>query len=321
MKLHAVVLEHAAAFIGRTPWDVSRDADLLAAAQIAAHRVYGNQPLICGIDVYNVEVEAWGAQVENHDPMGVPTLGTPIFSDPEALLNLPPLDLERDGRLPLLLKAARKIAAELPGVPLRIPLAGPFSVAVGLVGFETLLMEMLENEAVVQKALLRLGEHQARLCAQFAERGFQTTIYDSGAAPPLVSPEMFSALIAPTLRPIFQAGREAGLPAACIVGGDMAPIIDTLLECGPAAVICPAETDQEAFMRKAVNWPEIAVRINLPAGLVTRGAEDESLRQEIVRLSSLARLHPLASLGTGVLPYDAKPEAVAAMCRFAESLD
>ena len=319
MKLQAVILEHAAALIGRSPWEVSRDADLLAAAQIAAHRVYGHQPIICGIDVYNIEAEAWGAQVESHGPMGVPVLGAPLFSDPEALLGLPALEVERDGRLPKLLDAARQIAAALPGVPLRIPLAGPFSIAVGLLGFETMLMAMWENEEVVRSVLQRFGEHQARLCLQFADRGFQTCIYESGAAPPLVSPEMFSTFVAPALKPIFEAGRKAGLPVACIVGGDMAPVIETLLACGPAAVICPAETDQEAFMRKALGWPEIAVRINLPAGLVSKG-DAASLEHEIAKLSSLARLHPLATLGTGVLPYNAQPEAVLALSRFAESL-
>ena len=71
MKLHPVVLEHAAAFIGRSPWDVSRDASLLAAAEIAAFQAYGHQPLICGIDVYNVEAEAWGARVEESGLSGV----------------------------------------------------------------------------------------------------------------------------------------------------------------------------------------------------------------------------------------------------------
>ena len=320
MKLHAVVLEHAAAFIGRTPWDVSRDADLLAAAQIAAYRVYGQQPITCGIDVYNVEAEAWGAQVETHDPLGAPVLGNPLFSDLGPILDLPTLDLERDGRLPMLLAAARKIAAELPDAPLRIPLAGPFSIAVALMGFETLLMEMLDNEEAVQKALQKLGEHQAHLCAQIAERGFQTTIYESGAAPPLVSPEMFSALVAPALIPILEAGRKVGKPVACIIGGDIAPIVEKLLECRPAAVICPAETDQEQFMRKAANWPDIAVRMNLPAGLMASG-DEAALQREIERLSPLARLHPLGSLGTGVLPYDSRPEAVLALSRFAESLD
>ena len=73
----------------------------------------------------------------------------------------------------------------------------------------------------------------------------------------------------------------------------MALSIERLLQCGPAAVICPAETDQQEFMRKASLWPEIAVRINLPANLVA-GGDVAAIKREIVRLAGLAQLHPLA---------------------------
>jgi hypothetical protein len=319
MQLDPVVLEHAAAFIGYSPWEASRDAGLLAAAQIAAHQFYGHQPVISGMDVYNVEAEAWGATVERPVGYGVPVLGAPLFSDPAELLKLPPLDVARDGRLPLLVDAARIIAGKLPGVAVRIALAGPFSIVVGLLGFETCLMGMLDDGEGIGKALQSLGEHQARLCADLAALGFSTTLYESGAAPPLVSQEMFSNIVAPALEPILNAGRAAGAPVACIVGGDMAPIVDRLLQCEPGAVICPAETDQKAFMEKAARHPGIAVRINLPATLMASG-DEAAIQCEIRRVSALARLHPRASLGTGVLPYNADPQRVLALCRFAESL-
>ena len=40
------IFEHAAALIGRTPWEVSRDAELLFQAQAAAYRLSRHQPLI-----------------------------------------------------------------------------------------------------------------------------------------------------------------------------------------------------------------------------------------------------------------------------------
>jgi hypothetical protein len=319
MKLHPVVLEHAAALIGRTPWDVSRDAALLASAEIAAYRAYHHAPIICGIDVYNVEAEAWGATVEHHGPLGTPVLAAPLFTDLSQLLELPALDVEKDGRFPILLAAARSIATELPGVPIRVPLAGPFSIAVGLFGFEPLLMEMLDNEEGVRDVIQSLAEHQSKLCAQLAALGFQATIYESGAAPPLVSPELFSAFVAPALGHIFRAGRDAGAPVACIIGGDMAPVVEAVLQYGPAAVICPAETDQAEFMRKTCAFPDVATRINLPASLVAAG-DEAAVKREIVKLGALARMHPLATLGTGVLPYEAKPASVRDLCAFAETI-
>ena len=54
------VFEHAAALIARTPWEVSRDAELLFQAQAAAFRLYRHQPLIVAIDHYNLAPEACG---------------------------------------------------------------------------------------------------------------------------------------------------------------------------------------------------------------------------------------------------------------------
>ena len=50
MELSFKIFEHAAAPIGRTPWDVSRDADLLFQAHAAAYRLYHHTPIIAAID-------------------------------------------------------------------------------------------------------------------------------------------------------------------------------------------------------------------------------------------------------------------------------
>jgi hypothetical protein len=54
MKLEFKIFEHAAALIGRTPWEVSRDAELLFQAHAAAYRLYRHQPLIAAIDHDNL---------------------------------------------------------------------------------------------------------------------------------------------------------------------------------------------------------------------------------------------------------------------------
>jgi len=145
MKLQAVVIEHAASFVGRSPWQVSRDAGLLAKAQIEAYRTYQHAPIVCGIDIYNVEAKAWGAKVRDVGPYSAPALEGPCTGDLRDLLDLRPLDVRRDGRIPLLLEAAGTIRNELRGAPIRIPLAGPFSIAAAMAGFETLLRAMLDD--------------------------------------------------------------------------------------------------------------------------------------------------------------------------------
>ena len=59
-----VVYEHAARFVGRTPWEVSRDAELLFEGHRRAYLEYHQQVIAVGIDIYNLEAEAYGARVE-----------------------------------------------------------------------------------------------------------------------------------------------------------------------------------------------------------------------------------------------------------------
>jgi hypothetical protein len=77
MEFTPVVYEHAAKFIGRRPWEVSRSADLLVEAHAAAYGVYRHAPIVAGIDVYNVEAEAYGAVVGASRENEVPRYGQP----------------------------------------------------------------------------------------------------------------------------------------------------------------------------------------------------------------------------------------------------
>ncbi|MEA3227361.1 MAG: hypothetical protein U9Q07_15530, partial [Planctomycetota bacterium] len=52
------VYEHAARVIGKSPWEVSRNCDLLAQGHIEAYRLYKHCPIVVGIDIYNLEAEA-----------------------------------------------------------------------------------------------------------------------------------------------------------------------------------------------------------------------------------------------------------------------
>ena len=72
MDISPSVYEHAAMLIGRTPWEVSRDGDLIFEAHAAAYRRYRQTPVMPGIDIYNLEAEAYGAAVARPGGNGIP---------------------------------------------------------------------------------------------------------------------------------------------------------------------------------------------------------------------------------------------------------
>lgn len=60
MELSPSVYEHAARFTGRTPWEVSRDGELLYEAHAAAYMAYRHTPIMPGIDIYNLHAMGRG---------------------------------------------------------------------------------------------------------------------------------------------------------------------------------------------------------------------------------------------------------------------
>jgi len=304
------VYEHAAALIGRTPWEVSRDADLLFAAHRAAWREYRHSPVVVGIDLYNLEAEAYGGRVVEPGGNGIPAIAEPLVNSLDAARRLRPLDPRRDGRIPMVLGVGRRLARELPEADVRIPVSGPFSIAVSLRGVSGLLEDVALEPSATREWLLWLAENQAAFCEAVAEAGLDVAFFESAAAPPLLSPRQFREVELPALgRAMAIAADIAGHPVPCVIGGDTEPILGDILATGTGYVICPAETDQAAFVARSASHPHVKVRINLDPHTVAHGSQAEIVR-EVDRILALAATRPNCLLGTGALPYETPPANV-----------
>ena len=126
---------------------MSRDEDLIFKAHAAAYEYYRHAPIMPGIDIYNLEPEAYGAVVEQPEGHAIPAIGVHPLDNVAALLELPPLDPATDGRIPMQIRAAQRLIARFPDANIRVPVSGPFSIASLLLGFDALLMAtVLEPE-------------------------------------------------------------------------------------------------------------------------------------------------------------------------------
>jgi uroporphyrinogen decarboxylase len=270
MQFAPSVYEHAARVIGASPWEVSRNAQLLARGHIEAYRLYQHRPVVVGIDIYNLEAEAYGAVVSRASGHGIPAIHEHPFSTARRLIDLEPFDPTSAGRIPMVLEAAGRVVAACPDADVRVPLSGPFSLATNLMGFENILCEIQTAPELVARALMSLVAGQVAFCRQIVRHGLGIAFFESAAAPPLLSPANFRDLELPALRSIM--GQVSGLvrhPVPCIMGGDTLPILDHLLATGTGYVCCPAETNQQGFMEKMKSHPEVKVRINMDPRPIT----------------------------------------------------
>jgi len=304
------VYEHAARIIGKSPWEVSRDARLLSKAHIEAYRLYRHRPIVVGIDIYNLEAEAYGAVVGRAAGNAIPAISEYPCSSVRELLNLEPFDPKTAGRIPMVIEAAQRVSDNCPDADVRIPLSGPFSLAANLAGFENLLCEIQTDPDLVAEALRHLVAGQVEFCKQVVRNGLDIAFFESAATPPLLSPQNFRQIELGALKEIMQKTAEVvGHPVPCIMGGDTLPILDDILQTGTGYVCCPAKTDQRKFMEKMRSHPDVTVRINMDARAIT-SKNFEDVEKEVDRVMALTDNRLNVCIGTGCLPFEAEPEVV-----------
>jgi uroporphyrinogen-III decarboxylase len=305
------VYEHAARMINRTPWETSRDPELLFAGHHAAWLAYRHSPIVVGIDIYNLEAEAYGARIAVPDGNGIPAIHEPLLNSLEDAFDLQPFDPQKDGRIAMVIAVGQRLKQALPEADVRIPVAGPFSVAFNLRGITNLCEDTITEPEKVAQWLMRLAENQASFSQAIVAGGLDIAFFESAAALPLLSPRQFRELELPALKRILDLA--AGIvkhPVPCIMGGDTFRIYDELMSTGTNFVVCNVETNQAAFVARArQEHPQVRIRVNMDAAVVA-GREPAKIYREIDRLLALAAGHPNCMLGTGCLPYEAPLENV-----------
>lgn len=305
MKFEPAVYEHAAKLIGKTPWEASRSKELIIAAHRAAFELYHHTPVVVGIDIYNLEAEAFGAVVAQPDGAGIPSMKEHLCEDTEEILALDDFDPATSGRLAMMIDAACELKAQLPEAIVKVPVSGAFSLASNLCGLENLLCDCMTDPDTVFQCLEKLVQNQLRFVEAIRAAGIEPTFFESAATPPLVPPPMFSEIVLPALNKVLDG-------AACIIGGNTEPILEPMLSTGTQYVICPGETDQAAFMKQMEMHPEVMVRINMnPAVFCSENTT--SAFAEADRVMELVAGREKVCVGSGVLPYEAVPETVLAV--------
>ena len=305
------VYAHAARFVGRTPWEVSRDPELMFEGHRRAYLEYRHQVVAVGIDIYNLEAEAYGAKIEACEGDAIPAIHQPLFSSLEEGLDLKPFDPQRDGRIAMVIAVGQRLKREFPEADVRIPVAGPFSIAFNLRGISNLCEDAILRPEDTARVLMRLAENQAGLCRAVAAAGLEVAFFESAAAPPILSPRLFRDVELPALKRILHIAAEClGHPVPCIMGGDTYPVLGDILSTGTSYLVCNVETNQAAFVESV--WrthPQVKIRVNLDPGVVACH-EPERIYRGIDRVLQIVGDRTNCVMGTGALPLETPLENI-----------
>ena len=319
MEISPSIYEHAAKIIDETPWRASRDAELLYKAHAEAYKVYRHAPIMPGIDIYNLEPEAYGAVLEEPSYSAIPAVRNHPISHIDDILQLKPLDAKKDGRIPMQIEVGRRLGQTFPEAIVRVPISGPFSIASNLMGFDRLMLAVVDTPDKVAAALMHLVEGQLSFARGVKEAGVDITFFESAACPPMLSPKLFRSIELPALKKLLGGMREIiGRPIPCVIGGNTTPIVEAMLETGTNYLVCPFETTQDAFLKKVEQRLDVQIRINADLRIIASGTR-EQIRVEADRVLTLCRKRPNSCPGTGALPYETNPENVLYMMDYVRS--
>lgn len=308
------VYEHGAAVIGVTPTEASLDPRLMARAAVESYRLYGHDLITVGIDIYNIEAEAFGCPVRRFEDSSIPAIeGHPLGGskplDPSALAI--PREGQSGNRLGLIVEATRRVMEEVGEETMVYAcMGGPFSQAVELRGFDRLIADMEETPSAVHALLEKTTALSIAHACRLSQTGAGVNIYESWATLPLISPAIFRDFVVPCEKRIVRAVRERfSTPGpAVIMGGDTAALIDFFVETGTSLVVADYMTDFSLMRgRLAAAGSPIVIRGCLDPKQIERG-DWAGLAGPIRALASKARGMNRYVWGCGCVPLPTPAE-------------
>lgn len=305
------IYEHKAKLIGESVSETAQNADLLVKAVLAEFETYQPDMLTVGIDIYNIEAEALGAEVAFSEKSDmVPSIKNRILKDVSEVDKLQMPHIPTAGRIPLLLEAAEKINVRFENsISVRGALSGPYSIAAELMGIEPLIMAMMINEEQCCKLLDFTTEFVIAYGREYIKRGLSLCMFDSQASPPLISPEMFKTFLLPRYQKISKAFKTAGCAfSELVIGGQTDSIAESMLQSGFDVILCDFPCNPESFLTDTETILPL-IRRNISPVLIEQG-DLEGLREKVAEARQLSSQFKNVMIGTGVLSYNVSVENI-----------
>ena len=304
------IYEHKASLIGKTPSVVSRSAEDLALACMKEVELYKTEIVVVGIDVYNIELEALGAELQETREDQCPDLTEAIDDLQELPESLPTCHIPEAGRFKTILNAAQLLKNQLdPSVRIVIPVSGPMTLASKWVGMEDLIIDMFSKGEQSDRLLSYFENIAIHWTQCILDHGFEAMVFDSMAAPPMMSPSLYKEHILPRHTRIFDVMIKNGQSIReLVIGGDTTAIVSDEAKTGANVLLCDYACDAQTFSKALPKSYDGTIRRNInPKLLLNKSISREALRNSFKK--DLA-LFNKAIAGTGILAYDFNPQTL-----------
>jgi len=204
---------------------------LLAAAQIAAYRLFGYDNIRVFTDLY-VQAEAMGAKVRC--PLDETAyLESPAISDVASIDTIHPIDPRKAGSLPQHLKAmAQVLDAVGSEVPVTGAITAPFTNASFLIGAENLVRLTIRNPDAVHRLCAISLETSLEYADIMIAMGCTPSLTDPMSSSTVISPKKFREFSFPYLKRLIGFIHDRGKSVTLHICGKTHPIWELMADTG-----------------------------------------------------------------------------------------
>jgi len=294
------------------------DGKVLADSQLRTRREMGYDILYAFADLL-VEAEAVGCKLHYNED-AYPHLLAPVLQDLDSLEDLPLPNPEKDGRMPVLIEAARLLRGHVRNeCIIAACVVGPITLASHLMGIERFLYKLIDEPAKVNKLLDYTEKVVEIYGSELLRAGAHCLIvFDPVSSPDVIPSSYFLKFESERLKRLYKHFSFLGSPISWIsIAGPTQRIIPHYKESG----INLATIDYEVSISEALSLSKgIVINGNLkPYDFVSDNPEDIKEKTEACLREAEGRGSFI--IGTGCeIPLEARPDNIMAFVQASRGL-
>jgi len=209
-------------------------AEKMAKALIAGYKSAGYDGIYVGWESsFNLMAEAMGCKLQIQ-PNSVAFVRDQMIKEPSDLDKIKVPDPERDGRLPIHLKATELIKEKIgTDAPIFKYVPGPLTLASVLRSPDQLLMDLIRNPDFVYDILKSAFESSKLYGVATVEHGADIAVVgDPIASSSVISPKMFDQFAFSPIKNILKSISDVGGIPSLHICGNTIPILERMVDTG-----------------------------------------------------------------------------------------
>ena len=221
--------------------------------------------------------EAMGSKIRYFDH-NIAQLETPALASLDEVDKAKLVDVDKDGRLPIILEGLRMVKKELGDkVPVSGTVTGPFTIAAMVVGTEKLLIGMIKKPDKVKQLMEVITENNERYIARMLEMGVGVGFADPVSTTSLLRVKQYKEFSLPYFQHNVDFIKKNGGGCGLHICGGSRKLWETRKETGIGCFGLDNIEDLEEA--KEVLGPHMAIQGNVPPVDVIRlGTPQDVLR-------------------------------------------